>query len=131
MRASAVFAIALISIGSWLRAQGPNQSDADFATHAAKLREAALRKMDPQVAIPTTARTADGRYPWKTGIVTTVFWIGTAPNGKRTGGASAWDPKWQEHYGGFDDPNPEKRQTFIPVAFVPRLNPFYIALPYN
>src|SRR5262249_4448769 len=41
------------------------------------------------------------------------------------------DPKWQVHYGGIDDPNPEKRHEYIPKGFTPRQNPFYIALPYN
>jgi hypothetical protein len=89
--------------------------------------------MDPQVAMPTGSHTlsVSGKYPWKTGIVTTVFWIGSAKKAKAGGGASAWDPKWEANYGGFDNPKPEKRRQFIPAAFIPRQNPFYIALPYN
>ena len=45
--------------------------------------------------------------------------------------ASAWDAKWAEHFGGYDTPDPAARRNFAPVAFVPRLNPFYVALPYN
>ena len=36
------------------------------------------------------------------------------------------------NYGGYDDPNPENRTTdYRPKDFVPRLNPFYCALPFN
>ena len=34
-------------------------------------------------------------------------------------------------YGGYDDPNPSRRQNYVPVKFTPRQNPFYCALPYN
>jgi hypothetical protein len=125
-------AIAWFSCGT-VRAEAPPQSNADFIAYAKKLRDDALHQMDPPVAAPTY-RFAHGnseKYPWKTGIVTTIFWIGSAGNSKEPKGASAWDPKWQANYGGFDDPNPEKRRDFIPRQFTPRLNPFYIALPYN
>jgi hypothetical protein len=36
---------------------------------------------------------------------------------------------WGRHYGGYDNPN--ERDNFIPVRFILRLNPFYVALPYN
>jgi len=35
------------------------------------------------------------------------------------------------NYGGLDDPDPSARRNYIPVAFIPRQNPFYCALPYN
>src|SRR5262245_48472825 len=44
---------------------------------------------------------------------------------------SAWDPNWIANYGGYDNPDPSARQNYIPIAFVPRQNPFYVALPYN
>jgi hypothetical protein len=34
-------------------------------------------------------------------------------------------------YGGFDDPNPANRRSYLPIKFTPRQNPFYCALPYN
>ncbi|HYS96335.1 MAG TPA: hypothetical protein VEL08_07390 [Chthoniobacterales bacterium] len=34
-------------------------------------------------------------------------------------------------YGGFDPPATSNRRNYIPVAFIPRQNPFYVALPYN
>ncbi|HEX4199976.1 MAG TPA: hypothetical protein VHY59_00550, partial [Chthoniobacterales bacterium] len=44
---------------------------------------------------------------------------------------SSWDRSWYYSYGGYDNPDPGSRRNFIPVGFVPRQNPFYIALPYN
>ena len=74
-----------------------------------------------------------GRYPWKTGIVTTTFWIGenAAPNNPVPNDASSWDPKWSQNYGGIDTPKREQRDCYLPVTFTPQQNPFYIALPYN
>jgi hypothetical protein len=73
------------------------------------------------------------RYPWKQNIVTTVFWIGETPsaNNPVPNRSSSWDKEWAKSYGGFDDPNPARRQDYIPVKFTPRQNPFYCALPYN
>jgi hypothetical protein len=73
------------------------------------------------------------RYPWKRGIVTTVFWIGETPtaNNPVPNRSSSWDKNWARSYGGFDDPNPVRRQDYVPVKFTPRQNPFYCALPYN
>ena len=72
-------------------------------------------------------------YPWKTGIMATVFWVGETatrnnpvPNDK-----SSWDAKWARNFGGFDNPDPHGRRGYLPAGFVPRQNPFYIALPYN
>ena len=44
---------------------------------------------------------------------------------------SAWDFNWTANYGGTDNPEPSARRNYIPIAFVPRQNPFYFALPYN
>jgi hypothetical protein len=72
-------------------------------------------------------------YPWKTKIITTVFWIGEQPVGNNLvpNRTSAWDKQWTRSYGGFDDPNPAHRRNYIPVKFTPQQNPFYCALPYN
>lgn len=103
----------------------------------------------PRVVIPTSNRlTAPARpvdpasrvlYPWRTNVTCTVFWIGESatdrnptPNFK-----SSWDQSWTNNFGGFDDPLPECRIAdfrsgdFRPKSFSPKLNPFYIALPYN
>ena len=103
----------------------------------------------PKVVVPTGARpTAPSRpvspssrilYPWKTYITITVFWIGETPtqNNPTPNHKSSWDQKWAQNFGGFDDPDPANRIAnhttgdFRPKAFTPKLNPFYIALPYN
>ena len=73
------------------------------------------------------------RYPWKTNIVTTIFWIGEKPseNNPVPNRASSWDKEWTKNYGGLDDPAPAHRSNYMPVKFTPGLNPFYCALPYN
>ena len=74
------------------------------------------------------------RYPWKNEIVTTTFWIGEKPtqNNPVPNHKSSWDGKWAENYGGTDTPDRKSRTSeFIPANFVPRQNPFYVALPYN
>mgnify|MGYP001818231041 CR=1 FL=1 len=103
----------------------------------------------PRVVVPTGGRSlAPARsisptkrilYPWKTHIRVTVFWIGEKPtkNNPTPNHMSSWDQKWAINYGGYDDPNPANRianhttSEFRPKRFVPKLNPFYVALPYN
>lgn len=79
------------------------------------------------------SNSVSSRYPWKTSIVTTVFWIGEPVGGRNytPNVASSWDPIWTRNYGGYDNPKPEARRNFIPANFIPRQNPFYVALPYN
>ena len=95
-----------------------------FRKRAEKMRQQAILKVEPTVFVP--AGTRSPQAPWKTNIVTTVFWIGEGSNK-----ASAWDANWMNHYGGMDDPNPAKRHGFQPRAFIPKQSPFYCALPYN
>src|ERR687887_400738 len=42
------------------------------------------------------------RYPWKSNIVTTVFWIGEKPSGNNPvpNRVSSWDKEWTKNYGG-------------------------------
>ncbi len=72
-----------------------------------------------------------GRHPWRRNVVATIFWIGEQPtqHNPTPNHMSAWDMNWKENYGGYD--HPERRDGFLPADFVPKLNPFYIALPYN
>lgn len=80
-----------------------------------------------------------GQYPWRLHITTTLFWIGELPteNNPVPNTKSSWDANWMANFGGYDDPNPANRIAdfvtgeFRPKAFVPKLNPFYVALPYN
>ena len=131
-RSFALFGL-FIATASGLCGQSPYESSADFAKYAMKLREQALLKVEPQVFVPTTSRASTTRYPWKSNIVTTIFWIGEAAAGNNPGPnhKSSWDANWTANYGGFDTPDAGSRRNYIPVAFVPRQNPFYCALPYN
>ncbi len=114
-------------------AQEQYESAENFRAFAEKLRENALQRLEPHVHVPTTAHRDRGRYPWRKNIVTTTFWVGEKPtvNNPTSNEKSAWDQAWQQTFGGYDDPMPENRRGFLPKKFVPRQNPFYIALPYN
>ena len=114
----------------------PYESSADFVKYAEKLRESAILHMEPQVVIPTTARIMNiGKYPWRTGIVTTIFWVGEPAGGNNPvhNISSSWDLNWMQSFGGYDNPNPSERSSssFVCTHFTPRQNPFYFALPYN
>ena len=109
----------------------------------------------PRVVVPTGKSTAlAGRslapvnpgasasrilYPWKTHVTCTIFWIGETPSDRNPtpNHMSSWDMNWKANFGGFDDPEPSNRIAnhttgeFRPKGFVPKLNPFYVALPYN
>lgn len=87
----------------------------------------------PRVFAPTRPRATRHRYPWKRDIVATVFWVGElpTPGNPVPNTVSAWDKRWTANYGGYDDPDPESRERFLPKEFVPGQNPFYFALPYN
>jgi hypothetical protein len=124
----------LLVTGGLGHAQSPFQSSEEFAKYAMKLREAALTAIEPRVSIPTTARTMGGAYRWKTGIVTTIFWCGenAAQNNPVHNHSSSWDLYWAQNFGGYDNPDPAARtQDYRPIAFIPKQNPFYCALPYN
>jgi hypothetical protein len=65
-------------------------------------------------------------------ITATVFWVGesaSADNGWISNTKSAWDHFWMDRFGGYDDPT--NRNGFLPTAFTPKENPFYVALPYG
>ena len=88
----------------------------------------------PRVYAPTRSREVYTRHPWRLGITATVFWIGETPtaNNPTPNNKSSWDSEWERNFGGYDDPNPERRRDFRPVNIPnPGQNPFYIALPYN
>lgn len=94
------------------------------------------RPMDPVRPVAPTSRIL---YPWKLHVTSTIFWIGEQPSERNPtpNNKSSWDQQWSANFGGYDDPNPENRIAshatgeFRPKNFVPKLNPFYIALPYN
>ena len=86
-----------------------------------------------EIAQNAALRAGPGRYVWKRGIVTTIFWIGERPAGHNPvpNVRSSWDKYWYYNYGGYDNPDAGSRRDFIPIKFVPHQNPFYFALPYN
>jgi hypothetical protein len=79
------------------------------------------------------SETVSGEYPWRPYITTTVFWVGeqSVVNAAISNEQSAWDSDWFASYGGYDDPSLQSRHNFVPIDFLPRQNPFYVALPYN
>jgi len=96
----------------------------------ARFASAAMSPVAKAAPMRTAARSA---YPWKRNIVTTVFWIGELParHNPVPNTKSSWDAEWAENYGGYDDPEPSGRRGYLPANFIPRQNPFYVALPYN
>jgi hypothetical protein len=119
----------------------------EFASYAMQLRENALLSitphtiMSPNGGLPgaNSSRPINGsrlvvsRIGWKANITTTVFWVGEQAtlNNPVANDKSAWDGGWLSSYGGYDNPNPGARVNFAPLSFLPRQNPFYVALPYN
>jgi len=122
-----------------LAQSGPKVSTptSNYKTRLQQIRE---RPNPPQTTGVTRASNqqkntvAPGNYPWKLHITTSVFWIGERPtkNNPTPNHASSWDTQWQKNYGGYDNPHPSARHgDYRPKQFIPRQNPFYIALPYN
>jgi hypothetical protein len=116
-----------------LRAEEPPLTAEEFARKAAELREKAIQSIEPRVEVLTEAGSKPaGVFRWRTGIVTTVFFVGNSKGSQR---ASAWDAEWAKHFGGTDTPESKKRisgpSDYRPTAFIPKLNPFYCALPFN
>ena len=109
----------------------------------------AQQNSGPRVVIPTGSRPVTPSrsvapasrilYPWRTHITATIFWCGEEPSARNPtpNNKSSWDTEWTKNFGGYDDPDPKNRIAnfstgdFRPKSFVPKLNPFYIALPYN
>ncbi len=87
---------------------------------------------DPKL---TRQRPRPGTYRWHFDIMATYFWVGELPteNNPTPNTASSWDSRWHINFGGYDNPDINTRcpRRYIPLKFTPRLNPFYIALPYN
>ena len=115
-------------------AQTPYQSSSDFEKYARMLREKALLKIEPRVLIPTANRPLSrSKYPWKNNIVTTVFWVGESAgqNNPVHNHSSSWDLNWGRASAVSTIRIRGARRGYIPANFVPRQNPFYVALPYN
>jgi len=82
---------------------------------------------------PLVAHPSADVFPWKTKVITTLFWVGEQQVEGKTSlqHESVWDKDWLKNFGGVDDPEPAARRDYIPISFIPRQNPFYCALPYN
>ena len=133
-------AVVLSSISAFFSPSAPAQTaptKIKLSKKQNRLNDGTLLKVDPIGFTPPdltlNTKKAEGRYPWKKDIVTTVFWIGENPSGNNPvpNHASSWDKSWARSYGGYDNPKPSRRSNYIPVDFTPRQNPFYCALPYN
>jgi hypothetical protein len=73
-------------------------------------------------------------YPAHRDVTATVFWVGEPPstdNDEIANDQSYWDADWEQHFGGFDDPDARTPDGSRPAAFEPKENPFYFALPYG
>lgn len=124
---------------AWFLTLGaPAPASTSFEEQALRLRESVLLRVEPRLPRPSASlsspRAGNSRsYPWKNNIVTTVFWVGEQPtqNNPVPNCKSSWDVDWARNYGGYDDPDPGARRGYLPARFIPRQNPFYIALPYN
>ena len=102
-------------------------------------RREALPGLSDPFGVPAAARVVQEQSrekpreatPWKRNVVGTVFWIGERPseNNPTPNSKSAWDQNWTANFGGYDDP--DHRSGWLPAGFVPQMNPFYVALPYN
>ena len=123
----------VVTSNSQTAAQGGAETPTSFIDNAMRLREEVLFKLEPGAIQRSFTDTAPGKYFWHTNIVTTTFWIGEGSSGNNPvpNESSAWDLNWSRNYGGLDLPEIGDRQGFLPAKFVPRQNPFYIALPYN
>jgi hypothetical protein len=83
------------------------------------------------------------RYPVHTGIVATTFWVGEIFDANAEDGSqmlSTYDSEWFANYGGCDgDATSGSCETeprtaandFFPLSMTPRLNPFYLDLPFD
>jgi hypothetical protein len=141
---SAAIFLALLNTHGFAQQRG---CSAEFAKYAMQLRENALLRITPHTIMSPSSKplcasdfrpvngsySFAGRSGWKANITTTVFWVGeqATVNNPVANDKSAWDGGWLSNYGGYDNPNPGARVNFVPLRFLPRQNPFYVALPYN
>ncbi len=115
---------------SWVAGQKPPNAKADLPQVVVKV---AGEQMGSSRAASRIL------YPWKTHVTCTIFWIGEKPTTANPvpNHVSSWDQNWVKNFGGFDDPKRSNRIAnhetgeFRPKKFEPKMNPFYIALPYN
>ena len=104
------------------------------ARTASKRALVVLAALGLLIAIPSVGRSSGTAtaYPMHTNIIATVFWIGEPiGNGSTENNAiSAYDDRWEGHFGGVDDYGYVRRYPYFP-RFTPHENPFYLDLPYD
>jgi hypothetical protein len=137
--ASITLALLCTALPCWASASPLSERLAGLHQGHLDERRSALPSLSDPFNVPAPARVVfepsdtpfQAGMPWKRNVVATVFWIGELPsqNNPTPNTKSAWDQNWVENFGGYD--HPERRQGFLPADFIPHLNPFYIALPYN
>jgi hypothetical protein len=89
------------------------------------------RATNPPFSFTNFSRKPKNSYPWKTGIITTMFWIGEGPSNisSTDNVGSAWDENWRSTNRGSD--NPDARDSYASADHASTVNPFYVALPFN
>jgi hypothetical protein len=129
--------LALLSViparASWFGGNSGAMSSSDFERMAMQIRERAIQQTrPPTVSVPTAPVFGFGKYPWHRNIMTTVFWIGERPTARNPvpNNRSSWDANWARNFGGYDNPDPQRRRNYAPLGLLPRQNTFYCALPY-
>jgi hypothetical protein len=87
--------------------------------------------LSPDFVFANSSKKARVTYPWKTGIITTMFWIGegSTPVSSTTNEKSSWDEEWLPKNSGSD--SPYNRNSYASGNHASTLNPFYVALPFN
>jgi len=106
----------------------------DFEKMALEVRNQALRVTSHPATQTASTVTGFGKYPWHRNVIPVLFWVGMKGDNKNSYlRRSVWDSDWFTHFGGYDNPNSSFRdpRTYAPRGFIPSLNPFYCALPYN
>jgi hypothetical protein len=136
------FAALVLIVTLAAASKGSAAASDDFAPIARAMRQKALERFSgPPVLAPAKGLALGpaqhplllgllsfSRYPWHLSVEASCFWVGEPARPGDPGNLrSAWDPDWLHSYGGVDAPN--RRSAFCPAAFIPKLNPFYVALP--
>jgi len=138
MKALAIGIIVLVGFFGWQRIvrhslEAPIKAEPSLIAHTEPSMESAPASASSTSATSSMApqKKPDVLYVWKLARAT-VFWAGEGEgddNGFIHNRSSAWDVDWEKNFGGYDDP--ECRDGYRPCGFVPKENPFYVALPYN
>lgn len=109
---------------------GPDATDVDARARDERIARA---RAFPKPVGPLGHRA----YPTHFAVPATIFWVGepsTKQNGCTANLSSAFDSDWVGAYGGCDAAMHRRHEHDgfdRPKSFVPKENPFYVALPYG